>query len=118
MLIPRITVIASFSGKKFTTRGLYTQRGIAPWGFSPIRGKFPTSAPVRCGSVSLPLIEGEPLAGWIPRFCSSAYGVLAAVSGICSSQRSSYSVTHPFALWKHRFRISVRLACVKASLER
>ena len=101
-------------------------------------GRFPTAASRRSlGRVSVPvwliilsdqllivalvshcltnqLIRRKPLLGRIPPFCSSAYGVLAAVSSCCPPPKGKFlRVTHPSATGNTTRMPPVRLACVR-----
>jgi len=111
-----------FSGKRSSRPvGLLPPRGIAPSGFRPLRKIPHCCLPWESGPCLSPSVADHPLGpatdhrlGKLlphqlanqtrapPRadssFCSSAYGVLAAVSSCCSPPKGRFlRVTHPSA---------------------
>ncbi|KAK9661542.1 hypothetical protein RND81_O115200 [Saponaria officinalis] len=134
MLIPRIPSLLLLREKKFTTRGPSTSTRHCSVRLSPIAENSPLLPPVGVWAVSQSSVADHPLGPatdhrlgkllphqlanqtqappWADSsFCSSAYGVLAAVSSCCSLPRAgSYALLTPSATGTP---LPVRLACVK-----
>ncbi|KAK4551007.1 hypothetical protein RGQ29_032627 [Quercus rubra] len=84
MLIPQIPSLLLLREKKFTTRRPSTSTRHCSVRLSPIAENSPLLPPVGVWADS--------------SFCSSAYGVLAAVSSCCSPPKGRFlRVTHPSA---------------------
>ncbi|KAL1108082.1 hypothetical protein V6Z11_D03G088100 [Gossypium hirsutum] len=84
MLIPQIPSLLLIREKKFTTCGPSTSTRHCSVKLSPIAENSPLLPPVGVSADS--------------SFCSSAYGVLAAVSSCCSPPKGRFlRVTHPSA---------------------
>ncbi|RYR67198.1 hypothetical protein Ahy_A03g013506 isoform B [Arachis hypogaea] len=108
MLIPRIPSLLLLREKKFTTRRPSTSMRHCSVRLSPIAENSPLVADHPLGPATdhrLGMLLPHQLANQTrapPRadssFCSSAYGVLAAVSSCCSPPKGRFlRVTHPSA---------------------
>ncbi|KAL0385441.1 UNVERIFIED_CONTAM: hypothetical protein Sradi_2938400 [Sesamum radiatum] len=106
MLIPQIPSLLLLREKKFTTRGLSTSTRHCSVRLSPIAEPSVADHPLgpatdhRLGKLLPHQLANQTQAP--PRadssFCSSAYGVLAAVSSCCSPLKGRFlRVTHPSA---------------------
>ncbi|KAI5570992.1 hypothetical protein BDE02_11G063600 [Populus trichocarpa] len=128
MLIPQIPSLLLLQEKKFTTRRPSTSTRHCSVKLSPIAENSPLLPPVGVWVVSQSQWADHPLGPatdhrlgkllphqlanqtrappWADSsFCSSAYGVLAAVSSCCSPPKGRFlRVTHPSATGNTTFR--------------